>query len=61
MVVEHQIERADGSASGPDDPRSGRSALVVRTVPARAEPIRVPSFLLWLLAKFMELAHEIGL
>jgi hypothetical protein len=26
-----------------------------------AEPIRVPSFLLWLLAKFMELTREIGL
>jgi hypothetical protein len=35
------------------------AALVVRTV--RAEPIRVPNFLLWLLAKFAELAREIGL
>jgi hypothetical protein len=59
--VEHQIERVDDPDSGPDGPRSERSALVVRTVRACAEPIRVPSFLLWLLAKFAELAQEIGL
>jgi hypothetical protein len=29
--------------------------------PVRAEPIRVPSFLLRLLAKFVGLAREIGL
>jgi hypothetical protein len=48
---------------GPDGPCrwSGLSALVVRTARARAEPIRVPSFLLQLLARFAELAREIYL
>jgi hypothetical protein len=44
VLVGRQIRRSDGP----------QSALVVRTV--HAEPIRVPSFLLWLLAKFVELA-----
>jgi hypothetical protein len=44
MAVEHQIKRADG-------PRSGRSAPVGRTVRMGAEQIRVPSFVLQLLAK----------
>jgi hypothetical protein len=45
-------------AGGPDGPPS---APVVRTVRARAEPVRVPSFLLQLLARFAELAQEICL
>jgi hypothetical protein len=39
----------------------GRSALVVRTVRACAEQIRVSSFVLRLLAKFAQLAREISL
>jgi hypothetical protein len=44
---------ANGPALGPDGPRSGRSA--------RAEQIRVPSFLLCLLARFSELARGVCL
>jgi hypothetical protein len=42
--VGHQNKRSDG-------PRSGQSAPVGRTVRAGAEQIRVPSFLLCLLAR----------
>jgi hypothetical protein len=54
--VWHQNERADG----PDSPRlwSGQSAPVGRTVRACAEHIRVPSFVLRLLARFAELARK---
>jgi hypothetical protein len=45
--VEHQIER------GRSGPEAGRSAPVGRTVRACAEQIRVPSFVLRLLAKIM--------
>jgi hypothetical protein len=41
----------DGLALRPDGPRSGQSASVGRTVRASAEHIRVPSFLLCLLAR----------
>jgi hypothetical protein len=51
--VEHQFERADGPALRPDGPRFERSAPVGRTVRACAEQIRVPSFVLRLLAKIM--------
>jgi hypothetical protein len=51
MTVEHQNEPADCPALRPDDPRSGRSAPVGRKVRACAEQIRVPSFVLRLLAK----------
>jgi hypothetical protein len=44
---------ADGPALRPDGPRSGRSAPVGRTVRACAEQVRVPSFVLRLLAKIM--------
>jgi hypothetical protein len=44
---------ADGPALRPDGPRSGRSTHVGRTVRACAEQIRVPSFVLRLLAKIM--------
>jgi hypothetical protein len=49
--VGHQNERPDDLALGLDGPRSGQSAPVGRTVRAGAEHIRVPSFLLCLLAK----------
>jgi hypothetical protein len=68
VSVEHHNRRSDGLALGSDGlaigsdgPRSGWSSLMVRTVHSRADPIRVPSFLLWLLAKFAGLAREIGL
>jgi hypothetical protein len=44
QVVGHQNDRADGPAPRPDGPRPRRSALVVRTVRARAESVRVSSF-----------------
>jgi hypothetical protein len=44
---------ADGPALRPDGPRSGRSAPLGRTVRTCAEQIRVPSFVLRLLAKIM--------
>jgi hypothetical protein len=56
--VWHQNERADGLALRPDSPRSGQSAPVGRTVRACAEQIRVPSFMLRLLARFAELARK---
>ena len=49
---------ADGPALRPDGPRSGRSAPVGRTVRACAEQIRVPSFVLRLLAIFAGLARN---
>jgi hypothetical protein len=51
----------DGPILGPDGPRSGRSAPVGQTVRARAEQIRVPSFLPCLLTKFTGLAREVCL
>jgi hypothetical protein len=42
--VKHQNVLADGSALRSDGPRSGRSAVVVWTVRASAESVRVPSF-----------------
>jgi hypothetical protein len=54
--VWHQNECADGPALRPDNPRSGQSAPVGQTVRAYAEQIRVPSFVLQLLARFTELA-----
>jgi hypothetical protein len=47
-----------GGRSGPE---AGRSAAMGRMVRACVEYIRVPSFVLWLLARFMELAREISL
>jgi hypothetical protein len=49
LIVGHQIETA------------GRSAPVGQTIRACAEHIRVPSFVLRLLAKFAELARAISL
>jgi hypothetical protein len=59
--VEYQNEDRTVRPLGPDGLRSVRSALVVRTVRACAEQIRVPSFVLHLLAIFAELAREISL
>jgi hypothetical protein len=56
--VEHRFELADGPALRLDDPRSGQSASVGRTVRACAEQFRVPSFVLCLLARFAELARN---
>jgi hypothetical protein len=58
--VGHQKEPADGPALGPDGPRSGQSAPVGRRS-ARAEQIRVPSFLPCLLTKFTGLTWEVCL
>jgi hypothetical protein len=49
---------ADGPALRPDGPRSGQSAPVGRTVRACAELVRVPSFVLCLLAIFADLARN---
>jgi hypothetical protein len=51
VLVRTRNEPADCPALRPDGPRSGRSAPVGRTVRACAEQIRVPSFVLRLLAK----------
>jgi hypothetical protein len=57
--VGHHFEQADGPALRPDGPRSIRSALVGRTVRACVEQFRVPSFVLWLLARFAELTQKL--
>jgi hypothetical protein len=49
--VGHQNEWTDGPTLGPDGPWSGQSAPVGRTVRASVKQIRVPSFLLCLLAR----------
>jgi hypothetical protein len=46
---------------GRSGPKAGRFTLVGRTVRACTEQIRVPSFVLRLLAIFVELAREISL
>jgi hypothetical protein len=56
--VWHQNERADGPALRLDSLRSGQSVPVGRTIRACAEQIRVPSFVLRLLARFAELARK---
>ena len=56
-----KLSLADGPALRPDGLRSRQSAPGGRTVRACAEQIRVPSFVLRLLAKFAELAREISL
>jgi hypothetical protein len=58
VSVRTRIEPADCPALRPDGPRSGRSAPVGRTVRACAEQIRVPSFVLRLLAIFAGLARN---
>jgi hypothetical protein len=49
---------ADGPALRPDGPWSGRSAVAARTVRARAESVRVPSFSRDLLPKTVGLTRE---
>jgi hypothetical protein len=49
---------ADGPAPRPDGPQSGLSAVVVWTVRARAESVRVPSFSRDLLPKTAGLTRE---
>jgi hypothetical protein len=44
MVLSSKKSSADGPAPRPDGPRSGLSAVVARTIRARAESVRVPSF-----------------
>jgi hypothetical protein len=58
VFVRTRNEPADCPALRPDGPRSGRSAPVGRTVRACAEQIRVPSFVLRLLAIFAGLARN---
>jgi hypothetical protein len=50
---------ADGPALRPDGPRSGLSAVVARTVRARAESFRVPSFSRDLLPKTAGLTKQL--
>jgi hypothetical protein len=59
--VGHQKEPTDGLALELDGPRSGQPAPVGRTVRARAEQIRVPSFVSCLLTKFAGLARGVCL
>jgi hypothetical protein len=56
LIIESGM--VDGLALRPDDPRSGRSAVVARTVRACAESVRVPVFLQDLLAKPIGLTQE---
>jgi hypothetical protein len=53
------LRLADGPALRPDGPRSGQSAPGGRTVRACAEQIRVPSFVLRLLAKITGKARKL--
>jgi hypothetical protein len=58
ISVGHQMCLADGPALRPDGPRSGLSAVVARTVRARAESVRVPSFSRDLLPKIAGLIRK---
>jgi hypothetical protein len=44
LPLKAKMSLADGPALRPDGPRSGLSAVVARTVRARAASVRVPSF-----------------
>jgi len=57
-VLEVKLSSADSPALRPDGPRSGQSAVVARTVHARAESVRVPSFSRDLLPKTAGLTRE---
>jgi hypothetical protein len=57
-VLSSKKSSADGPAPRPDGPRSGLSAVVTRTVRARAESVRVPSFSRDLLPKTAGLTRE---
>jgi hypothetical protein len=54
-----KLSLSDGPALRPDGPRSGQSASGGRTVRACAEQIRVPSFVLRLLAKITRKARKL--
>jgi hypothetical protein len=56
--VVHQKRLADGPALRPDDPQSGQSAMVARTVHACTETVRVSSFSRDLLSKTARLTRE---
>jgi hypothetical protein len=57
-VLEVKLSSANSPALRPDGPRSGQSAVVARTVRARAESVRVPSFSRDLLPKTAGLTRE---
>jgi hypothetical protein len=57
-VLKTKKSLVDGPAQRPDGPRSGQSAVVVRTVRACAESVRIPSFSRGLLPKTTGLARE---
>jgi hypothetical protein len=57
-LLEAKMSLADGPALRPDGPRSGLSAVLARTVRARAESVRVPSFSRDLLPKTAGLTRE---
>jgi hypothetical protein len=57
-MLKAEKSSADGPALRPDGPRSGRSAVVARTVRACAESVRVPSFSRDLLPKTTGLTRE---
>jgi hypothetical protein len=57
-MLEAKKSLADGPALRPDGPRSELSAVVARTVRARAESVRVPSFSRDLLPKTAGLTRE---
>jgi hypothetical protein len=57
-MLETKKSRADSPALTPDDPRSGLSAVVARTVRACAESVRVPSFSRDLLPKTTGLTQK---
>jgi hypothetical protein len=59
IVLSTILRLADGPALRPDGPRSGQSAPGGRTVRACAEQIRVPSFVLRLLAKITGKARKL--
>jgi hypothetical protein len=57
-MLEVKLSSADSPALRPDGPRFGQSAVVARTVRARAESVRVPSFSRYLLPKTAGLTRE---
>jgi hypothetical protein len=58
-MLSTELSLADGPALRPDGPRSGQSAPGGRTVRTCAEQIRVPSFVLRLLAKITGKARKL--
>jgi hypothetical protein len=58
LLLKAKKSLADGPVLRPDGPRSGLSTVVARTVRARAESVRVPSFSRDLLPKTAGLTRE---